>query len=131
MLKLVKRWREWWPVTRKSKLSLERLASHTIEMFSEKSKPSEPPVNEPSGTLSYPVDAIDPSTGWLPEHIEEALTSVLNHDHNGQLSQIFRTPTNPAFFFLPSRPDPNNNPLTDYDSIWANFDSYAPGNLEG
>ena len=117
---------EWWPVTRKSKLSLERLASRTIEMFSEKSQPLEPPASEPLGSFSYVEAAGDLSTAWLPEHIEEALTSVLNHDHNGQLSQIFLTPTNPTF--STSRFGLNSNSPTDYHSLWASFDSYASEN---
>jgi hypothetical protein len=86
---------EWWPTIRKSKSSLERLASHTIEMVAEKSRSSDYTSHRVSATSPFHnpntglAEAAEPPLNILPENIEEALASVLNHDHGGQLSNIF------------------------------------------
>lgn len=126
---------EWWPVIRKSKLSLERLASHTIEMFAEKSRSSESTSDTPTASSfridpARPADTVEPFQGWLPEHIEEALTSVLNHDHGGQLSNIFENPPNTAFHIGTSDLIDGSNSFDDeFSEFWASFDGNVSNDI--
>ena len=122
---------EWWPVIRRSKSSLERLASHTIEMFSEKSRSPESISDTTAATMAVapidPAQAVDgagDSPGPLPEHIEEALASVLNHDHDGQLSHIFETSANTAFGS--GVPGLNDASQTYDEDFWTDFGGYMP-----
>lgn len=120
---------EWWPMIQKSRLSLERLASHTIEMFVAKSRSVSPLLNMSTATPyfqpnSVPVDSSD----WLSANIPETLASVLNHDQNGQLSNIFGyAPYNP---YPIGASNSNDDPANFDDSFWAAFDGYGP-NVQG
>lgn len=117
---------EWWPVIRKSKQSFERLASHTIEMVAEKLRSPASTSDTPSMPFSadpaHPVHTAESSPGWLPEHMEEAMTSVLNHDHGGNLLHIFGTTTNVAF--SGGMFDLNDGSLNFDDEFWTNADGY-------
>jgi hypothetical protein len=83
---------EWWPMIRKSKLSLERLAGHTIEMLAEKSRFSATSNNDATASRSQ-INEISAERlpDLLPENIEQALAFVLNHDHGGNLFNVFDT----------------------------------------
>ncbi|KAH8807396.1 fungal-specific transcription factor domain-containing protein [Xylogone sp. PMI_703] len=120
---------EWWPMIRKSRLSLERLASHTIEMFAEKSRPDSTSDASPTATsyLIHPAP-VGRSPDWVPENITETLASVLNHDQNGQLSNIFEsTPYNPFSSGISIINDAANN---FDDGFWANLEDYVPNVIQ-
>jgi hypothetical protein len=82
---------EWWPMIRKARSSLERLASHTLETFAEKSRSGS---DTPHATLHFPVDSnsvINSFEGNLESvAVENELASFLNSD--GPLSNIFDAP---------------------------------------
>ena len=120
---------EWWPTIRKSKLSLERLASHTIEMLAEKSRPGSTLDTFPAAT-SFHInpETLENPTDWLPESIEEALASVLNHDHDGQLSNILDSTRYNAFSVGMSNMSDSSNNFD--DEFWTNLEGYESNDIQ-
>ena len=90
---------EWWPMIRNARSSLERLASHTLELFAERQRSGlDPSPAMPSlqvDATSSNFSTFNNSEGFTSSEIEEALASVLNHD--GQLGGIFYSAPIPGF----------------------------------
>jgi hypothetical protein len=121
---------EWWPTIRKSKSSLERLSSHTIETFAEKSR-SDSTSDRVSAASRFHIDTppIERPSDLLPENIEEALASVLNHDHGGHLSNIFDTSRDNPFSLGISNISDGSNDFD--DEFWQNLEGYVSNDIQG
>lgn len=104
---------EWWPRIRNARSSLERLASHTLELFAEKTR---------SGTdnlqvhNSSDINNFGGNEAFDSALIENALASVLNHD--GQLGNIFDSI--PMSDFIDDMPLYDQDPYAFNDSLWSN-----------
>lgn len=121
---------EWWPALRKSKASLERLASHTIEMFAEDSMSSAISNKFATSNRSHANETNVPQpSDLLPENIEEALASVLNHDHGGQLSNIFDTAPGMGMSFGLNSPTEAADEYS--DDFWADLGGYVSNDVFG
>ena len=104
---------------RNARSSLERLASHTLDLFAERQRSgleSSPvmPSMQVDATSSN-ISTFNNSESFMSPEIEEALTSVLNHD--GQLGSIFYSAPIPGF---------TEETLMYDDDAYAYADSFCP-----
>lgn len=112
---------EWWPIIRNARSSLERLASHTLELFSEKQQATFEdrgivPPSQVGAVESIPTFPSNES--FTSPEIEDALASVLTHD--GQFTGIFDTAPMPGF--MDEMPIYNREVFPQIDSFWSDFD---------
>lgn len=104
---------EWWPSIRNARSSLERLASHTLELFAEKTRDgTDNQAQESTSTNNFEGNTFDSVM------IESALASFLNHD--GQFGNIFDSAPMPDF--MDDLDIYDQDPYAFDTSLWVNPD---------